>query len=109
MWFSALLTFECSVADRSDTPLRDETVWVIEANSKAAAREKASALGLENEHSYKNSDDEIVRWTFIGVEEIQDLCVSAIADGTEVYSRLSWASQAPTLRPPGGETTRRKG
>jgi hypothetical protein len=36
-----------------------------------------------------------VRWNFVDVVEVQDLCTETLNDGVEVYSRLFWKVDAP--------------
>ena len=88
-WFSARLLFECDVDDgQKEDRLCDESIRLIEAEDETDAEKKTQELGEEREHDYKNEAGATVRWRFVEVLEIQDLCEPEIGHGVEVYSRL---------------------
>ena len=88
-WFSVRLLYKNTVGSARDTDLvREESIRVFMADEEADAVEKANALGKHGEHEYANDAGELVRWIFVRVLEIQDLCEAELSDGTEVYSRL---------------------
>ena len=88
-WFSARLLFESEVRDDQQVdPLCEESIRMIEANDKLEAERRAEEVGTANEHEYLNDHGVAVRWRFVRVMEIQDLCESTISHGTEVYSRV---------------------
>lgn len=91
-WFSAALSFECSIEGDPDADrLSDLSIRVVRAASEEEALHKAEAFGQESAHSYRNADNEKVVWSFVEVLEVQELFDSELTDGVEVYSRLDWS------------------
>lgn len=91
MWYSAKLVYFSEVGKTPDDQrLQEESIRLIRADSEAAARATAEALGERERVEYSNHLGEPVRWRFQGVHEIQDLCETELFDGVEVYSRMSW-------------------
>lgn len=96
MWFSAKLIFKSSVDDGTDLPsLCEESIRLIEANNEKEALEKSNQLGASEAHEYKNDLGNTVKWRFVKVTEIQDLCEQSIYDGMEVYSKLLYSDTEP--------------
>jgi hypothetical protein len=94
MWFSARLAFESEVSDGDDSPpLCEENIKLVEAENEDEARQKAFVIGQNDQIEYANSDGATVRWRFVRVVEIPNLCESELYDGVEVYPRLFWKSQ----------------
>ena len=87
-WYSAKLLFESEVDGENDQPLREESIRVLLSESEAEARAKAAEVGTEAEHEYLNEQGQKVRWRFVAVLEVQDLCADALTDGMEVFSVL---------------------
>jgi hypothetical protein len=88
-WYSARLLFESSVeGDESDAPLCEESIRVLRAESSDAALLKAADIGHAAEHEYPNDSGKLVKWSFVSVLEVQDLCEDELREGTEVFSRL---------------------
>ena len=88
-WFGVRLRFRCEVGGRkSDAPLFEDSIRVVLATTEFDARVRADALGPREEHSYLNEAGEEVRWIFARVVEVQDLCISTLSDGAEVFSIL---------------------
>lgn len=90
MWYSARLVFETDPHEDSKEVLREESIRLIRATSVEEAHAKANALGANEQTEYLNYMNEVVRWRFVEVIEVQDLCEAEIFDGMEVYSYLSW-------------------
>jgi len=88
-WYAAKLLFESSVDDGSkESPLLEESTRVLLADSVETAEAKALAIGHAAEHSYLNESGQSVKWAFVSILELQDLCETELLDGTEVFSRL---------------------
>lgn len=88
-WFSAKLLFRADVeGDSGDGSLFEESVRILRGIDEADVQRAANLLGKKEEHDYKNDAGQIVRWRFIETLEVQDLCEEALADGSEVYSRM---------------------
>jgi hypothetical protein len=90
MWFAAKLLFESSVREDDGRVLQEESVRLIQADDEAQAHSKATNLGPSEEHEYSNEQGETVRWQFVSVLEVQDLCENYVFDGMEVFSTLKW-------------------
>src|SRR5260221_13808099 len=88
-WYAAKLLFESSVDDGSnESPLLEESIRVLQADSVETAQTKALEIGSAAEHSYLNELGQSVRWAFVSLLELQDLRETELADGTEIFSRL---------------------
>jgi Domain of unknown function (DUF4288) len=89
-WYSTLIVYESEAKGRPDTsPIREESIRVLRADTEPLAWRNAEALGRDNEHSYSNDRGELVTWRFVQVVEVQDLCEEELTDGAEVFSRMS--------------------
>ncbi len=88
-WYVATLLLRCKVGDGDVGPWAcDEQVHVLRAHDEDEAFDKALKLGQEEEHSYKNAYGEVVSWSFIGLENLEELSSPSIRDGTEIKSRI---------------------
>ena len=89
MWYSAKLLFRSTI-DGSVVaqPLSEESIRIFRADSEHIAQLRAAEIGRDAEHEYPNENGEMVRWSFVAVLEVQDLCEGDLEDGTEVFSRL---------------------
>ncbi len=94
-WFSARLLFvsEIQGADNQDR-LCEESTILVQERDETAAKKAAERLAQDMRQDYANEQGEIVKWRFLRVLEVQDLCEAKIARGTEVWSRLFYESQA---------------
>ena len=88
-WYGAKLIFRSEIDGSVEGEhLWEESIRVLTAESEEEARADAVIVGKAAEHSYLNATGETVCWRFHEVQEIQDLCVSELTQGTEVFSRL---------------------
>ena len=88
-WYAAKLIFESRIdATSKHDALWEESIRIFFASSEEDARSAALAAGKLAEHSYQNEVGETVSWHFREVQEIQDLCLSDLTSGAEVFSRL---------------------
>lgn len=88
-WYVAKLILQCRVGDDDSGPWTcDEQIRVINATDDDQAYEKALRIGKGQEHNYQNVYSEIVRWSFIGLNDLERLDEDVIKDGTEITSRL---------------------
>jgi hypothetical protein len=99
-WFAARLLFERSFDSGTPaTALYEESVVLLKsATGMAGAEKKATKLGKDASHSYKNVDGETVTWTFREVLDIYQLNDSEIREGSEVYSRFLSAADMQSVR-----------
>ena len=68
-------------------PQFDEQLRLIHANNEEEAFEKAQQLGREEEDSFMNQKNQLVKWTFINIPELNKL--PSLSDGMEIYSRVN--------------------
>ena len=68
-------------------PQFDEQLRLIKANSEEEAFEKAQQLGREEEDSFMNQKNQLVKWAFINIPELNKL--PSLSDGMEIYSRVN--------------------
>ena len=94
MWYGVKLLFESSIPDEHGRILQEESIRLVEAGDESEAKAKATVLGNSEEHEYANVCGETVRWRFVSVLEVQDLCEVKLFDGMEVFSRLRWNDPA---------------
>jgi Domain of unknown function (DUF4288) len=88
-WYAAKLLFQSEIdGSCAEEPLLEESIRILIAANEDEARDGAVEIGRAAEHSYLNETGETVWWRFREVQEIQDLCVSELTQGTEVFSRL---------------------
>lgn len=66
----------------------DEQIRILRAPDEDAAFKKALQLGKDQEHSYENSEGEVIKWEFIGMENVEELVGDSVEDGTEIRSRI---------------------
>jgi hypothetical protein len=101
MWFAASLLYK-SVHDGQpeNDALWEESIVLIEAESRAEAEQKAANLGQGEEHEYVSATGDQVRWTFQGVERVYEILDANLESGTEVFSRLLRSSEVESLLTP---------
>ena len=86
-WYSAALIVTSSIDnDPQYKPLVDLQVRLIKAVDAEEAYKEALRLGVAEETNYKNAIDEIVRWHFEGLHDLQELSAEELSSGTEVFS-----------------------
>jgi hypothetical protein len=64
----------------------DEQIRLIEARDEYEAFLKSKMLGVREEYSFLNENDDEVKWEFINVSDIYQL--DDLKDGLELYSRI---------------------
>jgi hypothetical protein len=64
----------------------DEQIRLIEARDEHEAIVKSKMLGVREEYSFFNENEEEVKWEFINVTDIYEL--NELKDGLELYSRI---------------------
>jgi hypothetical protein len=91
-WYIARIVFQIVCGNGDHTPQFDEQVRMITACSGAEAFNKARQIGLQEEETFYNLKQQLVKWTFINVSEINKL--SELADGIEICSRIEEVENA---------------
>ena len=90
-WYAAVLVVRCRVGHSlQDVDLLDHQVRIIHARGAEAAYERALALGEAEARTYRNENDEVVTWEFVGLGELDEVLEPELGDGVEVYS---WKSR----------------
>ena len=100
IWYVAHLILKCDVAGEPTEPDEwtcIEQIHAIRASDREMAYEKAMAIGKEHEQIYKNSLGQDVSWTFVGLEDLQELLSKSIRDGTEVWGRVFYTNSPNDL------------
>ena len=85
-WYLAKIVFRIICGDGEHTPQFDEQLRLVIADNKESAFYKAGDIGRQEEETFFNSKQQLVRWQFINVCEVYRL--SELIDGAEMYSRI---------------------
>jgi hypothetical protein len=85
-WYLTKLVFRIICGEGDHTPQFDEQLRLIAARSKDEAFEKAQQVGKQEEETFYNKREQLVKWQFINVSELYKL--SELIDGAELYSRI---------------------
>jgi hypothetical protein len=91
-WFISKIVFNISSENTSHKPQFDEQLRLIAASSTEEAFIKARTLGLSEEESFLNDQNNKVKWEFINVAEIVPL--KTLEDGMEIYSNVHETEEA---------------
>lgn len=90
-WFVATIILKCEIAGESSLPGEwtcSQQIFVLRAENRELAYEKAFHIGESQETSYQNADGQLVSWIFVGLENLEELPKKVICDGTEVWGRV---------------------
>jgi hypothetical protein len=85
-WYIAKIIFTINAQNTTHKPQFDEQMRLIQANCPEEAFIKARMIGLSEEDSFINNNNNLVKWEFINVADISPL--DKLEDGTELTSRL---------------------
>jgi hypothetical protein len=91
-WYIAKIVFNISSENTEHKPQFDEQLRLISADNAEEAFIKARTLGLSEEDTFMNDQQNRVRWEFINVAEI--IRVNDLRDGSELYSHIHEAEEA---------------
>ena len=91
-WFLSKMVFRIICGNGNHTPQFDEQLRLIHAENKDEAFDKSRSLGLKEEESFFNQQQQLVRWQFINVSELYTL--NDFSDGAELYSRVEETEHA---------------
>lgn len=90
-WFVATIILKCKVAGEPVTEGEwtcIQQIHVIRAVNREVAYEKALEIGKAEGTSYLNDQGQLVRWEFVGLENVEELQSQVIRDGTEIWGRV---------------------
>jgi len=90
-WYIAKIIFGINGEDQSKKQF-DEQLRLIVAHEQEEALLKARMIGLNEEESFLNDKNKIVKWEFINVAEL--VPITKLEDGVEVYSRIHETDEA---------------
>lgn len=85
-WFIAKLIFNIQQPAQQKMTQFDEQIRLIEAKDKLDALLKARLIGIKEEHTFTNEQDEDVNWVFVDVVELR--MIDEFKDGMELCSRI---------------------
>ena len=85
-WFIAKLIFNIQQPAKQKMTQFDEQIRLIEAKDKLEALLKARLIGIKEEHTFTNEQDEDVNWVFVDVVELR--LIDDFKDGMELCSRI---------------------
>lgn len=91
-WYLAKLVYRIICGEGSHTAQFDEQLRLIAACNEDEAFEKATAIGSEEQETFYNLKQQLVRWQFVNVSELYHL--SELIDGAELYSRINEVDDA---------------
>lgn len=91
-WYLAKMVYQIVCGNGEHTAQFDEQLRLIAANHEDEAFQKAFSIGKEEQESFLNQKNELVRWQFINVSELYRL--SKLIDGAEIYSRINEVDDA---------------
>ena len=86
-WYIAKMVFRIITGEGNHMPQFDEQLRLIKANNEEEAFEKAQQLGREEEDSFMNQKNQLVKWAFINIPELNKL--PSLSDGMEIYSKVN--------------------
>ncbi len=86
-WYIAKMVFSIITGEGNHMPQFDEQLRLIKANNEEEAFEKAQQLGREEEDSFMNQKNQLVKWAFINIPELNKL--PSLSDGMEIYSKVN--------------------
>ena len=91
-WYLTKIVYQIICGEGSHTPQFDEQLRLVSATDEQEAFSKAQRIGAQEEESFFNQQQQLVRWKFINVCELYKL--SELIDGAEIYSRIQEADDA---------------
>ena len=91
-WYIAKIVFSISAENTQHKPQFDEQLRLIAADSTEEAFLKARTIGISEEDSFLNDQQNKVKWEFINVAEI--VPVKSLEDGSEIYSHIHETEEA---------------
>jgi len=86
-FYIAVILYESTSDVLSYQPLYQEGFILIKTNSLDSAKEKASAYAKGEEVSYKNEDEETIKWSVKQIVDVNSVLYDQIEDDTELYAR----------------------
>ena len=85
-WYLSKIIFRIVCGDGQHVAQFDEQLRLVAASDKEEAFRKAVIIGQNDEETFFNNKEQLVKWEFINVSEIYQL--TDLIDGAELYSRI---------------------
>jgi hypothetical protein len=85
-WFLAKIVYRIICGEGNHAAQFDEQLRLIKAGFELEAIEKAMEIGMNEQQSFFNEKEQLVKWQFITVSEIYEL--NQLNEGAEVYSHI---------------------
>jgi hypothetical protein len=100
MWFAASLLFKSVHIPSGLKPsIWEQSILLIEADTESDALNKAERIGQSKKASFQAQND-LVFWTFEGVERMYPIDKDELEHGVELFSRFLRDSEVMSLRTP---------
>ena len=88
-WYTAVLVFRSIIdSDPKAESLTELQFRLVQSDSADSAYSMVNEIGKSENHSYRNSAGEIVRWQYAGMFDLQENLDDHIRSGSEVYSQI---------------------
>ena len=85
-WYLAKVVYRIVCGEGNHLAQFDEQLRLIAGENKEEAFLKAQKIGQNEEETFFNSKEQLVKWEFVNVSELYLL--SELIDGAELYSRI---------------------
>ena len=85
-WYLSKLVFRIICGDGDHAAQFDEQLRLVSASDIKEAFAKAQLMGMREEETFFNHEQQLVQWKFINVCEVFQL--DELIDGAEIYSRI---------------------
>ena len=86
-WYLAKIVFRITCGDGNHIAQYDEQLRLITAANREEAFYKARTIGKQEEETFFNQKEQLVKWQFINVCELYQ--INEMIDGAELYSRIA--------------------
>jgi len=96
-WFVVSVILKCEIAGEPTIPSEWtclHQIHVLRAANREIAFIKAIKIGKSLEASYINAEGQDVTWTFVGLENLEELPSKVIRDRAEICGRI-FSTQSP--------------
>lgn len=83
--YVAKLVFNIIIENKNTTSQFDEQVRIIKAKNLQEAFIKAKSLGKQEEETFINKNNDVIKWKFIDINGLYSL--QELQDGEQIYSQ----------------------
>ena len=100
MWYAANLLFKSTHSPSTDDELWEESIRLIQAESKELALKTAQFIGTNEKVAYVVKGCDEVTWEFVQVERVFEIDDEQLINGSELFSRFLRKSEVESLLKP---------